>query len=71
MCDLSSPGVKGESVQEGTVVVVPDVIPDHRLACARLGHYLLLNGDVIFWVMNVHQQDIKHQGGLGGNLFTW
>lgn len=32
--DLSSPGVKGDSIQEGTVVVVPDVIPDYSLACA-------------------------------------
>lgn len=33
-CDLSSPGVKGDSVHEGTVVVVPHVIPHHSPACA-------------------------------------
>lgn len=70
-CDRSSPGVKGDSVQEGTVVVVPDIIPSHRLAWARLGHHLVLNGEVILWVVNVHQQDIEHQGRLGGNICTW
>lgn len=68
---MSSPGVKGDAVQEGTIVVVPDVITNHGFACARLRHHLVLDGDVILRVMNVHQQDIKHQGRLRGNLFTW
>lgn len=50
--------------------MVPDIIPRHRPARARLGHYLLLDGDVVFWVVQVHQQDIEHQRCLGGNLRT-
>lgn len=69
--NLSSPGVKGDSVQEGSIVMVANVIPDNCFAVARLGHQLVLNGDVIFGVMNVHQQDVIHQGGMRRNLFTW
>ena len=67
----SPPGVKGDPVEEGTIVVVPDVIPNHSLAGAWLRHQLVLDGDIVFGVMNVHQEDVKHQGRLRGDLWTW
>lgn len=51
--------------------MVPDVIPHDCPAGAHLRHHLLLDGDVVFWVVQVHQEDIKHQCGLWGNLRTW
>lgn len=68
---MSSPGVKGDPVQKSSIVMVSDIVPHDRPASARLGHYLLLDGDVVFWVVQVHQQDIKHQSGVRGNLSTW
>lgn len=64
----ASPGVKGHAIQEGTVVMVANVIPSHSPARARLRHHLVLDGDVVLWVVNVHQQDVKHQGGVGRDL---
>lgn len=65
-----SPGVKGHPIQEGSVVMVANVIPSHSPARARLRHHLVLNGDVVLWVVNVHQQDVKYQGGVGRDLRT-
>lgn len=70
-CKSSSPGVKGQSIQEGAVVMIPNIIPSHRPTCARLGHHLVVRRDVVLCVMNVHQEDVKHQGRLGGNLRSW
>lgn len=66
----SLPGVKGHRIQEGTVVMVANVVPSHSPAHARLRHHLVLNSDVVLWVVNVHQQDVKHQGGVGRDLRT-
>lgn len=66
--DPSSPGVKGDAVQERSVVMVPNVVAHHGPACARLGNHLVLDGDVIFGVVNVLQQDVEHQRGLWGDL---
>lgn len=67
----SSPGVKGDPVQKGSVVMVSDIVPHDRPAGARLRHRLLLDGDVVFRIVHVHQQDIKNQGCVRGNLSTW
>lgn len=51
--EMSTPGVKGHSVQEGPVIMVPDVVPRHRLTSAGLWNILVVDGDVIIWVINV------------------
>lgn len=51
--------------------MVADIIPHDCPAAARLRHHQLLHGDVVLWVVQVHQQDIEHQRGLWGNLRTW
>lgn len=68
---MSWPGIKGDSIQEGAVIVVPNVISDHGPASAWLRHHLVLNSDVILRVVDVHQQDVEHQSRLRGNLVTW
>ena len=67
----SVPGVKGDAVEEGSVVVVPHVVSDHRLAGAGLGHHLVLHRDVVLGIVDVHQQDAVDQGGMGRHLLAW
>lgn len=50
--------------------MVANVIPSHSPARARLWHHLFLDGDVVLWVVNVYQQDVEHQGGVGRDLRT-
>lgn len=45
--------------------MVPNVVPHYRPTSAGLGHHLVLNGDVIFGIVNIFQQDVEHQSGLG------
>lgn len=50
--------------------MVAHVVSDHGPARARLGHHLVLHRDVVLGVVDVHQQDVVDQRGLGRDLLA-
>lgn len=64
------PGIEQRPVQQGAVIVVPNIVGHLHLPGADGGRVVGLDLDAVLWVPDIEQQDVKVEDGIGRDEVT-